>query len=106
MRKDSAATEGLKSVLLKIVFSRLIARRRKTFCRVQTTEAKNNFVTAWQLQLWSTRAVITRDNMNIVQDGWFSDAGPLWKGQAFSLQVEEVLFHEKSKYQDVLVFKR
>ncbi|KAE9548407.1 hypothetical protein FO519_008388 [Halicephalobus sp. NKZ332] len=28
-----------------------------------------------------------------------------WSGQAFSLQVDKVLFHEKSKYQDVLVFK-
>lgn len=32
--------------------------------------------------------------------------GGAWPGQAFSLQVEEVLFHEKSLYQDVLVFKR
>ncbi|KAI6178310.1 Pre-mRNA-processing factor 31 [Aphelenchoides besseyi] len=28
-----------------------------------------------------------------------------WCGQALSLEVDEVLFHEKSKYQDVLVFK-
>lgn len=32
-------------------------------------------------------------------------AGGLWAGQAFSLEVEEELFHEKSKYQDVLAFK-
>ena len=35
-----------------------------------------------------------------------ADMGGAWPGQAFSLQVEEVLFHERSKYQDVLVFKR
>lgn len=29
-----------------------------------------------------------------------------WTGQAFSLEVEEVLFSAKSKFQDVLVFKR
>ena len=46
------------------------------------------------------------NKMNIVKDGWFSDVGPLWKGQAFSLEVDKVLFHEKSKYQDVLVLKR
>ncbi|KAH7698389.1 Protein SPDS-1 b [Aphelenchoides avenae] len=34
-----------------------------------------------------------------------ADMGGAWPGQAFSLQVEEVLFHERSKYQDVLVFK-
>ncbi|KAK0395138.1 hypothetical protein QR680_001135 [Steinernema hermaphroditum] len=33
------------------------------------------------------------------------DMGGAWPGQAFSLQIEEVLFHEKSLYQDVLVFK-
>uniref|UniRef100_A0A1I7YRW7 Spermidine synthase n=1 Tax=Steinernema glaseri TaxID=37863 RepID=A0A1I7YRW7_9BILA len=33
------------------------------------------------------------------------DMGGAWPGQAFSLQMEEVLFHEKSLYQDVLVFK-
>ncbi|KAE9555166.1 hypothetical protein FO519_001661 [Halicephalobus sp. NKZ332] len=33
------------------------------------------------------------------------DMGGAWPGQAFSLQIDEVLFHEKSKYQDVLVFK-
>jgi spermidine synthase len=29
-----------------------------------------------------------------------------WTGQAFSLQAEQILFQGKSKYQDVLVFKR
>ncbi|KAK2175593.1 hypothetical protein NP493_720g00014 [Ridgeia piscesae] len=43
--------------------------------------------------------------MNVVKDGWFSEIGPLWKGQAFSLEVDKVLFHEKSKYQDVQVLK-
>ncbi|XP_033763743.1 spermidine synthase-like [Pecten maximus] len=43
--------------------------------------------------------------MDKLQDGWFSEMSELWPGQAMSLQVEEVLFKEKSKYQDVLVFK-
>ncbi|CAK5054225.1 unnamed protein product [Meloidogyne enterolobii] len=29
-----------------------------------------------------------------------------WTGQAFSLDIDKVLFHQKSKYQDVLVLKR
>ena len=37
--------------------------------------------------------------------GWFSETGPLWKGQAFSLEVEEVLMHERSAFQEVLVFQ-
>ena len=43
--------------------------------------------------------------MNSVKDGWFSEMSELWPGQAMSLQVEEVLFHEKSKHQDVMVLK-
>lgn len=43
--------------------------------------------------------------MNAIKDGWFSEKSKLWPGQAMSLEVEEVLFHEKSKFQDVLVFK-
>ncbi|KAF1767125.1 hypothetical protein GCK72_007083 [Caenorhabditis remanei] len=33
------------------------------------------------------------------------EMGGAWPGQAFSLQVKKVLYHEKSKYQDVLVFE-
>ncbi|KAI9226544.1 MAG: spermidine synthase [Piptocephalis tieghemiana] len=40
-----------------------------------------------------------------VVDGWFRETGTLWPGQAMSLQVEEILHHEKSLYQDVLVLK-
>lgn len=43
--------------------------------------------------------------MNTIKDGWFSELSELWPGQAMSLQVEDVLFQERSKYQDVLVFK-
>jgi len=43
--------------------------------------------------------------MDRIRDGWFSEINDLWPGQAMSLEVEEVLCHEKSKYQDVLVFK-
>lgn len=44
--------------------------------------------------------------MNLIKDGWFSEINKLWPGQCMSLKVDEVLFHERSKYQDVLVFKR
>ncbi|QDZ26075.1 spermidine synthase [Chloropicon primus] len=35
---------------------------------------------------------------------WFAELSEMWPGQAFTIKVKEVLFHEKSKYQDVLVF--
>lgn len=44
------------------------------------------------------------DSKQLKSDG--VEMGGAWPGQAFSLQIEKVLFHEKSKYQDVLVFKR
>jgi spermidine synthase len=44
--------------------------------------------------------------MDRLKDGWFSEVNNLWPGQAMSLKVDEVLFHEKSKFQDVIVFKR
>ena len=44
--------------------------------------------------------------MDRLQNGWFSEVNDLWPGQAMSLQVEEMLLHEKSKFQDVTVFKR
>lgn len=41
-----------------------------------------------------------------IKDGWFAEVSDtMWPGQAMSLKVEKVLHAEKSKYQDVLVFK-
>jgi spermidine synthase len=43
--------------------------------------------------------------MNKINNGWFSEVGQMWPGQALSLQVEEILHHEKSEFQDIMVFK-
>jgi len=45
--------------------------------------------------------------MNCLKDkeGWFTEVNNFWPGIALSLKVDEVLFHEKSKYQDVMVCK-
>ena len=47
-----------------------------------------------------------KQKMNRIQNGWFSEINDQWPGQALSLEVEEILFEGKSKYQDILVFKR
>jgi spermidine synthase len=39
------------------------------------------------------------------QDGWFHEKSPMWPGQALSLKVKQVLYHEKSAYQDICVFE-
>ncbi|KAL2914711.1 putrescine aminopropyltransferase [Polyrhizophydium stewartii] len=40
-----------------------------------------------------------------IKDGWFKETTALWPGQAMTLEVKEVLHHEKSLFQDVLVFE-
>jgi len=45
------------------------------------------------------------NGMDLIIDGWFHERGELWPGQAMSLKVEEVLYHGRSDFQDVLVFK-
>jgi len=43
--------------------------------------------------------------MDTIHEGWFSELSTMWPGQCLSLQVDEVLCHEKSKYQDVMVLQ-
>ena len=34
-----------------------------------------------------------------LKDNWFTEYGSLWPGQAMSIEVEQVLFSEKSSFQ-------
>jgi len=44
--------------------------------------------------------------MDRIKQGWYSEINEFWPGQALSLEVDgPVLFHQKSQFQDVLVFK-
>ncbi|XP_050437375.1 spermidine synthase-like [Adelges cooleyi] len=43
--------------------------------------------------------------MDALKKGWFSELTDLLPGRCFSMQVEQVLHQEKSKYQDILVLK-
>ncbi|KAJ1973928.1 putrescine aminopropyltransferase [Dimargaris verticillata] len=40
-----------------------------------------------------------------IRNGWFTESMTMWPGQALTLEVEEILHHEKSTFQDVLVFQ-
>lgn len=42
--------------------------------------------------------------MDAFKDGWFTETGTLNGDQALSMKVNKVLYHERSEYQDVLVF--
>ena len=47
-----------------------------------------------------------KDYSHLIIDNWFHERQPeLWGGQAFTLQIKEILYHQKSKFQDVLVFE-
>ena len=41
-----------------------------------------------------------------IENGWFYEFINVYHGQAMSLQVEDVLLQEKSKFQDILIFER
>lgn len=44
--------------------------------------------------------------MDSLRNGWFSEFSEMWKGQSMSLEIEEVLYHGRSKFQDVMILKR
>ncbi|XP_018336668.1 spermidine synthase [Agrilus planipennis] len=43
--------------------------------------------------------------MEQIKEGWFYENNELWHGERFSLEVEEILHHQKSFYQDILVLR-
>lgn len=43
--------------------------------------------------------------MTVTETKWFHEINSQWPGQANSLQIQEVLHEETSKYQQVLVFQ-
>eukprot|EP00929_Paragymnodinium_shiwhaense_P092242 TRINITY_DN5211_c0_g2_i1.p1 TRINITY_DN5211_c0_g2~~TRINITY_DN5211_c0_g2_i1.p1 ORF type:complete len:299 (-),score=83.35 TRINITY_DN5211_c0_g2_i1:235-1131(-) len=45
------------------------------------------------------------DSKSLIENGWFMEKNSQWPGQANSLQVKEVLMHEKTDFQDLMVFK-
>jgi len=45
------------------------------------------------------------DFNHLLKDGWFSEKNSQWPGQALSLEIDGVLFNEKSEYQHVMVLK-
>jgi spermidine synthase len=53
----------------------------------------------------SSSSMFTNSGMDQIIDGWFHERGVLWPGQAFSLQVKEILYHGRSEFQDILIFE-
>ncbi|KAA8565086.1 hypothetical protein EYC84_010840 [Monilinia fructicola] len=59
------------------------------------------------LNKFSSRSVAKMSEIThpTIKDGWFREISDMWPGQAMTLKVKKVLHHEKSKYQDVLIFE-
>ena len=38
-------------------------------------------------------------NLNLSREGWYTETSTLWPGQGLSLQVDEVLFQDRSDFQ-------
>lgn len=44
-------------------------------------------------------------NYSKIEKGWFSEICPMWEGVALSLQVDEVLYSNKSQYQQIDLYQ-
>ena len=44
--------------------------------------------------------------MAYIKDGWFYEKSDSFPGQTFGLEIEKILFHGKSDFQEILVFER
>ncbi|KAK3327760.1 Spermine/spermidine synthase-domain-containing protein [Cercophora scortea] len=53
---------------------------------------------------WRARPKGT-ERQSTASNGWFREISNMWPGQAMTLEVKKVLHHEKSQYQDVLIFE-
>ncbi|KIY96353.1 spermidine synthase [Monoraphidium neglectum] len=42
---------------------------------------------------------------DVAKGGWYTELGSMWPGQGLSLEVKEVLYKGRSKFQDVCVFE-
>ena len=39
------------------------------------------------------------DGLNVVKQGWFTELSSMWPGQGLSLEVKDILFRQRSKFQ-------
>lgn len=45
------------------------------------------------------------ENHHQIKDGWFFETCPMWPGMGFSLQIEQVLYSKRSKFQQIDVYQ-
>jgi len=52
-----------------------------------------------------TAAEAPLDCTSLIENGWFMEKNQQWPGHATSVQVQEVLLHERTQFQDLMVFE-
>ncbi|KAH8599438.1 spermidine synthase-like protein [Bisporella sp. PMI_857] len=77
------------------------ATHRRRQYRKQLSDSQ----TLLHIQNSSSQLAMSEITHPTIKDGWFREISDMWPGQAMTLKVEKVLHHEKSLYQDVLIFK-
>uniref|UniRef100_A0A5S6QB74 PABS domain-containing protein n=1 Tax=Trichuris muris TaxID=70415 RepID=A0A5S6QB74_TRIMR len=98
-----------RPLLTKIRFGSLAQKEKR---RAPFALNKGNIFTLHPPEALFVRS--QAQTMERLAKGWFSEFSPngngenpllSWKGQAFSLKVENVIYSSRSKYQDILVFQ-
>lgn len=41
--------------------------------------------------------------MDLLKQGWFSEMNELWPGISLSLEVKQILYQQRSNYQNILI---
>jgi len=70
-----------------------------------TAPNANNHSTGVQSETAQTTEAGPPKGIDCIMNGWFSEISTMWPGQALSLEVDEVLHHEQTEFQDLLVFR-
>jgi len=59
----------------------------------------------WPGQVVMAEEITASESTSLIENKWFIEKNAQWPGQANSLEVSEILLHEKTKFQDLLVFQ-
>ena len=49
---------------------------------------------------------MTTEQRATIKDGWFIEGSEYSAGFAVTMKVDEILCHEKSQFQEILIFKK
>ena len=86
--------------------SDLAVKNRQAFCSCQAATVPLLFWTLIFPMSFVTDSCTMEVDKPVLSGSWFSEVSSVCPGQSFSLEIKEVLHHEHSGFQDVLVLDR